>query len=33
MWVMIPSLHHLVQNLTPVFTEPTFHTHRQLLLG
>jgi hypothetical protein len=33
MWVMIPSLDRLVQDLVPVFTEPTFHTHCQLLLG
>src|SRR5437660_5890510 len=33
MWVMIPSLDQLVQDLAPVFTEPTFRTHGQLLLG
>ena len=33
MWTMIPSLDRLVQDLAPVFTEPTFHTHCQLLLG
>jgi hypothetical protein len=33
MWLMIPSLDKLVQDLAPVFTEPTFRTHCQLLLG
>jgi hypothetical protein len=33
MWIMIPSLAKLVQDLAPVFTEPTFRTHGQLLLG
>src|SRR4051794_33943677 len=33
MWVMIPSLDRLVQDFAPVFTEPTFPTHCQLLLG
>src|SRR3982751_250880 len=30
---MIPSLERLVQDLAPAFTEPTFQTHCQLLLG
>src|SRR3954453_18930081 len=30
---MIPSLERLVQDLVPAFTEPTFQTHCQLLLG
>jgi hypothetical protein len=33
MWTMIPSLERLVQELAPAFTEPTFQTHCQLLLG
>src|SRR5215213_3868002 len=33
MWTMIPSLERLVQDLAPAFTEPTFRTHCQLLLG
>jgi hypothetical protein len=33
MWTMIPSLERLVQDLAPAFTEPTFQTHCQLLLG
>jgi hypothetical protein len=33
MWVMIPSLQAVVQDLAPVFTEPSFLSHCQLLLG
>jgi len=33
MWHMIPSLDSLVQTLAPVFTQPSFTTQCQLLLG
>ena len=33
MWQMIPSLDTLVQGLAVVFTEPTFQTQREILLG
>ena len=33
MWVMIASLQAVVQDLAPAFTEPSFVTHCQLLLG
>jgi DDE superfamily endonuclease len=33
MWHMIPSLQPLVQALAPAFTQPSFATHCQLLLG
>ncbi len=33
MWTMIPSLAVVVQALAPAFTQPSFHTHCQLLLG
>jgi DDE superfamily endonuclease len=33
MWQIIPSLAALVQDLAPVFTEPTLRTHTELLLG
>lgn len=33
MWEMVPSLEALVQNLAPVFTQPTFHTFCQLFMG
>jgi hypothetical protein len=33
MWVMLPSLQPIVQELAPVFTQPSFVTHWQLLLG
>src|SRR5262245_2366882 len=33
MWPMIPSLEPLVQALAPAFTQPSFHTHCQLLLA
>ena len=33
MWVMIASLQAVVQDLAPVFTEPSFLSHCQLLLG
>jgi hypothetical protein len=33
MWPMIPSLDAVVQGLAPVFSQPCFHTHCQLLLG
>jgi hypothetical protein len=33
MWPMIASLEPLVQALAPAFTEPSFRTHCQLLLG
>ncbi len=33
MWVMIASLQAVVQDLAPVFTEPSFISHCQLLLG
>jgi DDE superfamily endonuclease len=33
MWHMIPSLEPLVQALAPAFTQPSFTTHCQLLLG
>jgi hypothetical protein len=32
-WQMIPSLDTLVQGLAVVFTEPTFQTQREILLG
>ncbi len=32
-WNMIPSLQPLVEGLSPVFTQPSFHTCSQLLLG
>jgi hypothetical protein len=32
-WNMIPSLQTLVEGLTPVFTQPSFHSCSQLLLG
>jgi hypothetical protein len=33
MWHMIPSLEPFVQALAPAFTQPSFHTHCQLLLA
>ena len=33
MWHMIPSLAPFVQALAPAFTQPSFATHCQLLLG
>jgi hypothetical protein len=33
MWPMIPSLDAVVQALAPAFSQPSFHTHCQLLLG
>src|ERR1700676_1309109 len=33
MWTMIPSLQDLVQNLQRCFTDPSFISHCQLLLG
>jgi hypothetical protein len=33
MWTMIPSLEAIVQALAPAFTEPSFVTHCQFLLG
>ena len=33
MWHMIPSLEPIVQALAPAFTQPSFATHCQLLLG
>src|SRR5436305_14019096 len=33
MWNMIPSLHSCVDCLAPVFTQPSFSTSCQLLLG
>ena len=33
MWPMIASLEPLVQALAPAFSEPSFRTHCQLLLG
>lgn len=33
MWQIIPSLDSLLQGLAVVFTEPTFHTHREIFLG
>src|ERR1700732_131584 len=33
MWHMIPSLDSIVQALAPVFTQPSFTTQCQLLLG
>ena len=33
MWTMIPSLQALVQDLAPVFSEPSLVTHGQLLLA
>lgn len=33
MWPMIPSLDALVQALAPAFSQPSFHTHCQCLLG
>jgi len=33
MWPMIPSLEAVVQVLAPAFSQPSFHTHCQLLLG
>ena len=33
MWQIIPSLAALLQDLAPVFTEPTFRTHTEVLLG
>ena len=33
MWQMIPSLDTLVQGLAVVFTEPSFQTQREILLG
>ena len=33
MWSIIPSLDILVQGLAVAFTEPSFQTHRDLLLG
>ena len=33
MWRMIPSLQALVQALAPAFTDPSFVSHGQLLLG
>ena len=33
MWPMIPSLEPFVQALAPAFTQPSFHTHCQLLLA
>src|SRR5687768_13698916 len=32
-WQMIPSLDTLVQGLAVVFTEPSFQTQREILLG
>ena len=33
MWQIIPSLASLLQDLSPVFTEPTLRTHTAILLG
>jgi len=33
MWVMLPCLHLIVHELSPVFSEPSFITHCELLLG
>jgi hypothetical protein len=33
MWTMIPSLVAIVQALAPAFTDPSFATYCQLLLG
>jgi hypothetical protein len=33
MWQIIPSLAAILQDLIPVFTEPTFRTHTEVLLG
>lgn len=33
MWQIIPSLASCLQDLTPVFTEPSFRTQTQILLG
>ena len=33
MWVMIESLAPLVEQLKPVFTQPSFQTSAQLLLA
>ena len=33
MWSIIPSLDTLLQGLAVAFTEPSFHTHRDILLG
>jgi hypothetical protein len=33
MWPMIPSLDPLVQALAPAFSQPSFYTHCQLVLG
>jgi hypothetical protein len=33
MWPMIPSFDAVVQGLAPAFSQPSFHTHCQLLLG
>src|ERR1700722_13132714 len=33
MWNMIPSLQHLVHDLQRCFTDPSFVSHGQLLLG
>jgi hypothetical protein len=33
MWQIIPSLAALVQDMAPVFTEPTLRTHTEVLLG
>lgn len=33
MWQIIPSLDSLVQGLAVAFTEPTFHTHKEIFLG
>src|SRR3954469_8073052 len=33
MWVMLPCLHLIVHELSPAFTEPSFLTHCEFLLG
>ena len=33
MWIMVPCLRLLVEQLCPVFSEPSFVTHCELLLG
>jgi hypothetical protein len=33
MWIMLPCLQLIVQDLSPVFSEPSFVTHCEILLG
>ena len=33
MWIMLPCLHLIVHELSPAFSEPSFITHCEFMLG